>query len=179
VALKASVLLLSVVTKANMSRVFLSLGSNIEAEKNIRSSLIILKDLYPDMKVSCVYESEAVGFQGDNFLNLVVMFDTDLSVQGVHEQMNEIEELHGRLRGAESFMARTLDIDLLLYDDLILEDEGLHIPRREIEEYAFVLLPLTELAPDLAYPLTGETYSEMWERFDKGDQNLWAVDLDF
>lgn len=163
-----------------MAQVYLSLGSNIEAEKYIRSAINILKELYPDMKISCVYESEAVGFQGDNFLNLVVGFDTDLSVEGIHEQMNEIEEMHGRLRGSESFMARTLDIDLLLYDDLILEEEdGLHIPRREIEEYAFVLLPLTELAPDLAYPLTGETYSEMWERFDKGDQNLWAVDLEY
>jgi len=162
-----------------MARVFLSLGSNIEAEKNIRSALRILKDLYPDMQVSCVYESEAVGFQGDNFLNLVVAFDTELSVQGLHDELNELEELHGRLRGSESFMARTLDIDLLLYDDLILEEDSLHLPRREIEEYAFVLLPLTELAPDLEYPLTGETYSEMWERFDKGDQELWAVDFDF
>ncbi len=162
-----------------MAQVFLSLGSNIEAEQNIRSSLHMLKELYPDMRASCVYESEAVGFQGDNFLNLVVAFNTDLSVEGLHEEMNDLEELHGRLRGQESFMARTLDIDLLLYDDLILEEEGLQIPRREIEEYAFVLLPLTELAPDLAYPLTGETYSEMWERFEKGDQNLWAVDFDF
>ena len=168
----------NVEVKTNMAQVFLSLGSNIEAEMNIRSSLRILKDLYPDMMVSSVYESEAVGFQGDNFLNLVVAFNTELSVQGLHDELNELEELHGRLRGQESFMARTLDIDLLLYDDLILEEEGLHIPRREIEEYAFVLLPLTELAPDLAYPFTGETYSEMWERFDKGDQELWAVDFE-
>ena len=162
-----------------MARVYLSLGSNIEAEKNIRSALTVLKELYPDMQASCVYESEAVGFQGDNFLNLVVGLDTDLSVQGIHEQMSQIEEMHGRLRGAESFMARTLDIDLLLYDDLILDEDGLQIPRREIEDYAFVLLPLTELAADSVYPLTGETYSEMWERFDKGDQNLWAVDLEY
>jgi len=161
-----------------MARVYLSIGSNIEAEKYIRSCIAVLREVYPEMQVSCVYESEAVGFQGDNFLNLVVGFDTDLSVEGIHEQMNEIEEMHGRLRGSDSFMARTLDIDLLLYDDLILENDELHIPRREIEEYAFVLLPLTELAPDLAYPLTGETYSEMWERFDKGDQNLWPVDFE-
>ena len=161
-----------------MARVFLSLGSNIEAEDNIRSALNVLRELYPDMQASCVYESEAVGFQGDNFLNLVVAFDTETSVQGVHDQMNEIEEAHGRLRGSESFMARTLDIDLLLYDDLILEEDGLHIPRREIEEYAFVLLPLTELAPDMTYPLTGETFGEMWMRFEKGDQELWAVDFD-
>jgi len=161
-----------------MARVFLSLGSNIEAEDNIHSALNVLRELYPDMQASCVYESEAVGFQGDNFLNLVVAFETETSVQGVHEQMNEIEEVHGRLRGSESFMARTLDIDLLLYDDLILDEDGLHLPRREIEEYAFVLLPLTELAPDMAYPLTGETFSEMWQRFDKGDQELWAVDFD-
>jgi len=161
-----------------MARVFLSLGSNIDAHHNIRSALHVLGELYPDMRVSTVYESEAVGFQGDNFLNLVVGFDTEQSLQGLHDSLNEIEEIHGRLRGAEKFMARTLDIDLLLYGDLIHDEEGLHLPRREIEEYAFVLLPLTELAPDMAYPLTGETFSEMWERFDKGDQELWAIDLD-
>lgn len=160
-----------------MVRVFLGLGSNIEAEENIRSAVNILRELYPDLVTSAVYESEAVGFQGDNFLNMVVAFTAEESVEVVSEVMDEIEDAHGRRRNADRFMARTLDIDMLLYDDMI--DESMNLPRNEIETYAFVLLPLSELAPDMVHPVTGETFIEMWERFDKGDQELWAADLEF
>jgi len=160
-----------------MARVFLSLGSNIDAEENIRSAIETLRELYSDLVVSTVYESEAVGFQGDNFLNLVVAFTAEESVDVISELMDEIEDAHGRRRNLDRMMARTLDIDMLLYDDLV--DESMNIPRNEIETYAFVLLPLSELAPDMRHPVSGDTFIDMWERFDKGDQNLWAADLDF
>ncbi|MDT8405037.1 2-amino-4-hydroxy-6-hydroxymethyldihydropteridine diphosphokinase [Sulfuriflexus sp.] len=160
-----------------MARVFLGLGSNIDAEENIRSAIETLRELYSDLVVSTVYESEAVGFQGDNFLNLVVAFTAEESVDVISELMDEIEDAHGRRRNHDRMMARTLDIDMLLYDDLV--DESMNIPRNEIETYAFVLLPLSELAPDMRHPVSGDTFIDMWERFDKGDQNLWAADLDF
>lgn len=160
-----------------MARVFLGLGSNIEAEENLRSAINTLRELYPDLVTSAVYESEAVGFQGDNFLNMVVAFTADESAEVISELMDEIEDAHGRRRNLDRMMARTLDIDMLLYDDLI--DESMNIPRNEIDTYAFVLLPLSELAPDMVHPVNGETFIEMWERFDKGDQNLWATDIEF
>lgn len=160
-----------------MARVFLGLGSNIDAEENLRSAVNILRELYSDLVTSAVYESEAVGFQGDNFLNMVVAFTAEEDVEAISEVMDEIEDAHGRQRNADRFMARTLDIDMLLYDDLI--DEGMNLPRNEIDTYAFVLLPLSELAPDMVHPVNGETFIEMWERFDKGDQNLWATDIEF
>jgi len=160
-----------------MARVFLGLGSNIEAEENLRSAVNTLRELYSDLVTSAVYESEAVGFQGDNFLNMVVAFTAEESAEVISELMDEIEDAHGRRRNLDRMMARTLDIDMLLYDDLI--DESMNIPRNEIETYAFVLLPLSELAPDMVHPVNGETFIEMWERFDKGDQNLWATDIEF
>ena len=160
-----------------MARVFLGLGSNVEAEQHIGSAVNVLRELYPDLIASAVYESEAVGFQGDNFLNMVVAFTAEEGVERISELIHEIEDAHGRERNADRFMARTLDIDLLLYDDMI--DEEMNLPRNEIDTYAFVLLPLSELAPDMEHPVTGETFIEMWERFDKGDQNLWAADLVF
>lgn len=160
-----------------MARIFLGIGSNIEAEENIRSAINIFRDMYDDLMVSAVYESEAVGFQGDNFLNLVVAFTAYESVEVISELMDEIEDAHGRRRNVDVMMARTLDIDLLLYDDMINED--MNIPRNEIDTYAFVLLPLSELAPDMRHPVTGDTFIDMWERFDKGDQNLWPADIDF
>lgn len=162
-----------------MARVYLSLGSNIEAEQHIRSALRILRERYPEMVVSTVFESEAVGFEGDNFLNLVVGFDTQEDVYELDEVMTEMEDAHGRMRGmGEKFAARTLDIDLLMYDDLVLDGDGLQLPRYEIDKYAFVLLPLSEIAPDLVHPVIGLTMEEMWQMFDKTGQGLWAVDFD-
>jgi len=162
-----------------MARVYLSLGSNIEAEQHIRSAINVLHERYNDMIVSTIFESEAVGFEGDNFLNLVVGFDTLEDVHELDEAMSEIENAHGRLRGmGEKFAARTLDIDLLMYDDLVLEGEDLQLPRYEIDKYAFVLLPLSEIAPELIHPVIGLSMEEMWQMFDKTGQGLWAVDFE-
>ena len=95
-----------------MARVFLGLGSNIEAEENLRSAVNTLRELYSDLVTSAVYESEAVGFQGDNFLNMVVAFTAEESAEVISELMDEIEDAHGRRRNLDRMMARTLDIDM-------------------------------------------------------------------
>ena len=161
-----------------MARVYLSLGSNIDAASNLRAGMRDLRDKYRHLQVSTVYESEAVGFEGDNFINFVVGLDTDEDVHTTQASMSSIEEAHGRVRGAEKFSSRTLDIDILLYDDLVINEKGLSLPRDEIEKYAFVLQPLAELAPDLKHPISGKTYQEIWSEFDKAKANQWSVELD-
>ena len=161
-----------------MAHVYLSLGSNIDAENNLRAGMRDLRDKYGDLQVSTVYESEAVGFEGDNFLNFVVGLETDDDVHTTQANMSAIEEAHGRVRGAEKFSSRTLDIDILLYDDLIIHENGLHLPRDEIEKYAFVLQPLAELAPDLKHPVSGKTCKKLWEEFDKSRAKQWAIKID-
>lgn len=162
-----------------MSRVYLSLGSNIDAEHNLRAGMQDLRAHYGALQVSTVYESEAVGFDGDNFLNFVVGLDTDEDVHTLQANMNAIEQAHGRVRGAEKFSSRTLDIDILLYDDLVINEDGLHLPRDEIEKYAFVLQPLAELAPALRHPVSGKTYGELWQAFDKNQARQQPVAVDF
>ncbi len=171
-------LLNAVINRTDMARVYLSLGSNIDAENNLRAGVHDLRNQYGSLQISTVYESEAVGFEGDNFLNFVVGLDTDDDVHTTQAHMNAIEEAHGRIRGAEKFSSRTLDIDILLYDDLIINENGLKLPRDEIEKYAFVLQPLAELAPDLKHPVSAMTYQELWDAFDKSKANQWAVELD-
>lgn len=161
-----------------MARVYLSLGSNIDAENNLRAGVRDLRNKYGTLQISTVYESTAVGFEGDNFLNFVVGLDSNDDVQTTQTNMSAIEEAHGRIRGAEKFSSRTLDIDILLYDDLIINEAGLNLPRDEIEKYAFVLQPLAELAPGLTHPVSGKTYIELWEAFDKSKAKQWAVELD-
>ena len=150
-----------------MSKGYISIGSNIDKDKHIAASLRALEQLFGKLTVSSIYESEPVGFTGDAFYNLVVGFDSELGVKEVAKQLRQIELDNGRSRDSQKFSARTLDLDLLLYDDLIINDGRLQIPRDEIERYAFVLEPLAEVAPSLRHPVSGQSYAELWEKFDK------------
>ncbi len=150
-----------------MVDVFVSIGSNIDRERNVASALSMLEERFGPLKVSSVFESEAVGFEGDPFFNLVVGFSTALSVQGVVSRLAAMEERHGRTRNSKKFSARTLDLDLLLYGDEVQRVGKLELPREEITRYAFMLEPLAELAPDRRHPVLQQTYAELWADYDK------------
>lgn len=150
-----------------MTKGYISIGSNIDKEIHIPASLRALESCFGDLSISSIYESEAVGFTGNTFYNLIVGFDSDLDVKTVAKQLRQIELDHGRSRNSEKFSPRTLDLDLILYGDLIVNDGRLQIPRDEIERYAFVLEPLAEIAPDLKHPVSHISYADLWEKFDK------------
>jgi 2-amino-4-hydroxy-6-hydroxymethyldihydropteridine diphosphokinase len=150
-----------------MPRGYISIGSNIDRDKNIPASLQVLEQCFGELTVSSIYETEPVGFSGDAFYNLVVGFDSDLDAKEVARQLRQIELDHGRARNCQKFTARTLDLDLILYGDLVCYDEQLQIPRDEIERYAFVLEPLAEIAPTLKHPVNHISYAELWDKFDK------------
>ena len=150
-----------------MPKGYISIGSNIDKDKNILASLHALEHHFGKLTFSSIYESEPVGFTGDTFYNLIVGFNSELGVKEVAKQLRQIELDNGRTRDSQKFSARTLDLDLILYDDLILNDGRLQIPRDEIERYAFVLEPLAEIAPDLKHPINHLSYAELWEKFDK------------
>ncbi|WP_394199981.1 2-amino-4-hydroxy-6-hydroxymethyldihydropteridine diphosphokinase [Shewanella waksmanii] len=157
-----------------MATIYISIGSNIEPEKYVKAALSELTYHLGAIKCSSVYESEAVGFEGSNFLNMVVGAETDLSIAQVVSLFKEIEQLHGRQRGAKKFSPRTIDLDLLLYDDQVTETP-IVLPRGEIVYNAFVLWPLAELAPTEVHPVTQKSYQQMWTDFDKSSQHLWPV----
>ncbi len=158
-----------------MVRVYVSLGSNIDRERNLRGGLADLRTAYGALELSPVYESAAVGFTGEPFLNLVAAFDTDQSIEAVDAELSRIEERHGRVRGDERFAPRTLDIDLLLFGDCVLQQPGLTVPRDEILEYAFVLKPLADLAGAQRHPVSGLTFAELWGAFNDSAQSLTRV----
>lgn len=153
-----------------MPKAFVSIGSNLERERHILKALAGLEASFGRLSVSSVYESEAEGFEGPPFYNLVVGFDTDLPLAKVLEKLKEIECRHGRGPQSRKFASRTLDLDLILYSDLVLDDpkSGRRLlPREDILRYAFVLEPLAEIAPDLRHPALGETYRALWQAFDR------------
>lgn len=162
-----------------MAKIYISLGSNIDREANTRAGVRALRKHYGELELSSVYESEAVGFEGDAFYNMVIACDTDEDVHEVVRQLRAIEDANGRDREGPKFSSRTLDLDLLLYDDLVLDVNGLKLPREEILHNAFVLWPLAEIAPALIHPLVHRSYNELWTAFDRAGASLHPVEFDF
>ena len=144
-----------------MTKAYISIGSNVSPESNIRSALSLLGHRFGALEVSPVYQSAAQGFEGPDFLNLAVGIDTDLIPEALQAVLLDIETRLGRTREGPKFSDRTLDLDLLVYGNEIVSDESLEIPRPEIEEYAHVLVPLTDLAAHEKHPLSGRSYLEM------------------
>lgn len=161
-----------------MARVYISIGSNIEREKHVRSALDTLYEWFGDLRLSPVYESEAVGFVGESFLNLVVGVDTGLSVGELSVRFKQLEADNGRRRGIDvpKFSGRTLDLDILTYDDQVGQVDGVELPRGEILRNAFVLKPLANIAPEECHPVCGKTYLQLWQSYDR-DQKLWPIDF--
>ena len=162
-----------------MATIYISLGSNINREENTRAGVIALKQAFGALTLSSVYESDAVGFAGDAFYNMVIACDVETAVHETNQILRAIEDANGRDRSGPKFSSRTLDLDLLLYDGLILDEGGLKLPRAEILKNAFVLWPLAEIAPDLKHPETGSCYAELWAAFDKRKENLGPIAFSF
>lgn len=146
---------------------FISIGSNINREHNISSALKALHSQFGQLQHSSIYESVSVGFAGDAFYNLVSAFHSPQEAVNIALQLKSIESDHGRVRSKEKFSSRTLDLDLLLYDQQIIETENLKIPHHDILNYAFVLEPLAEIAPTQHHPIKKISYAQLWQDFDK------------
>lgn len=139
----------------------------------------MLRERYPQLQCSSVYESEAVGFAGDNFLNLAACVQSDDSIASINAFLKNIENDLGRDRSQAKFSARPMDIDILTYGELLGEQQGINLPREEIEKHAFVLQPLAELLPDQMHLLSNKSFAAMWAEFDKESQKLWVIDFDW
>jgi 2-amino-4-hydroxy-6-hydroxymethyldihydropteridine diphosphokinase len=160
-----------------MTAIYLSLGSNIHRHKYITAALDALADLFGNLRISSVYESKSVGFNGSNFFNLVVGAETELTLADLSEKLKKIEDENGRLRSGPKFSPRTLDIDILTYGNFVGVDAGVELPRAEITKNAFVLLPLAEIASAVCHPQLQRTYAELWAAYDKSSQVLWTIDF--
>ncbi|MCK4951504.1 MAG: 2-amino-4-hydroxy-6-hydroxymethyldihydropteridine diphosphokinase [Gammaproteobacteria bacterium] len=160
-----------------MARVYVSIGSNVDREHNVVSCLEYLKKAYGELMVSTIYESKSVGFDGNNFYNLVAGFDTDDDVYIVADTLHDIENRHGRDRNSKRFAPRTLDIDLLLYDDLVLHGDGIEIPRDDLVQYVFVLKPLVEIDPDYMHPVLHRTVAEILNESELELADIWPITL--
>ena len=160
------------------ARVFVGLGSNLDREIRVQQAVSALRDRVGEIELSPVYDTEAVGFEGSNFLNLVAAFDTGHGVDEVVDIFHAIEDNLGRDRNLPRFASRPIDLDILLYDDVIMDQPGIRIPRPEILENAFVLKPLQDLAPDTLHPELGESFASLWQRMASTAPRLDLFEID-
>lgn len=161
----------------NAHTAYLSLGSNIEPEANIRSAMRALQADFEDVVFSPVYRCPAFGFEGDDFINLAARIRTGLEPLKLRDCLAELEDRHHRDRNVPRWSSRTLDVDILLYDDLYLMSPVLEIPRKEILTAAFTLKPLADIAPDQVHPTVGKSIRMLWEEFPGPKNELQHIEL--
>ena len=144
----------------SLTQVYLGLGSNVEREKHLLAGLDALTGFLRDMCCSAVFESQPVGIKSGPFFNLVVAAKTDLPLIELSRRLKLIEADSGRY--AQDRKGLPLDIDVLFYGDLVGSFDGLTLPRAEILKNAFVLWPLSLIAPDKVHPSVGKTLAQLW-----------------
>jgi 2-amino-4-hydroxy-6-hydroxymethyldihydropteridine diphosphokinase len=160
-----------------MARVYLSLGSNQEPHRYLRAALEELREHFGGLDVSPAYRSASVGFDGADFINLAVGMNTDLSPDALNAWLHALEDRHGRRRDVPRYADRTLDVDIVLYDDLVTQGAGhLDIPRKELK-HAFVLKPVADIAPQLRHPVSGRSMAELWAAFPAESEPLFVESL--
>ena len=162
-----------------MPEVYVGVGSNLNAEENIHKAINLLTEQFGQLKVSPAYLSGAIGFEGDDFINLVIAFQSNETTAEIRHRLTQIEIDCGRTRETQRYGPRTLDLDLLLYGDRSLTCNGVEIPRPEILKYAFVLRPLSDIAAEHKHPRTGESFGSLWRRFADPSQSIQRLEIEF
>ena len=140
----------------------LSLGSNEQPEANLQAAIAELRARFGRVLLSPVYRTPAVGFEGPDFLNSAAAIVSDLSPQALNDWLHALEDRHGRRRDVPRFSSRTLDVDIVYFDDRVMRGEGnLQLPRPELK-HAFVVKPLADIAPEFVDPVQGRTLAALW-----------------
>ena len=160
-----------------MTRVYVAAGSNVQPATNLVRALNKLQHYFPDLVTSTAYRNEAVGFEGQDFINLVCSFETDQGVRPVIALLHEAEAACGRERNAPRWAPRSMDLDILLFGDMVCDEPGLVLPRPDLVRRAYMLGPMAELAPQQVHPLSGRTMRDLWDEFDQRAHPMQAVDI--
>jgi len=158
-----------------MPRVFVAAGSNIEPERHLQIAADELRREFPNARFSPGYRNRAAGFEGADFINWVAEISTELPVHELLARLHRIEELCGRPRNAPRWAPRSMDLDVLLYGDLVCDEPQLKLPRPDLLKRAYMLGPLADLAPEVVHPTAKATIGELWRQFDQAAHPLTRI----
>ena len=159
-------------------RAYVSGGSNLDAERNLVIAARALRARHPGTRFSRCYRNAAIGFEGPDFINFVAEVPVAGTPALLKGELECIETQCGRTRDAPKWAPRAMDLDILLFGDVVQDVPGLKLPRPDLVRWAFMLGPLAELAPDLVHPLQQRRIGELWDEFDQGAHPLVAELLD-
>ena len=151
-----------------MAKIHINIGSNQDREVNIVGAIDFLKLNFSDIKISDIFESPSAEFDGDDFYNVGVNATTQLCIEDVNAVLKSIEKTFGRDRSQPKFSSRIIDLDLVIYDDIIAPEQNL--PRDDIMIYSFVLAPLAQLSGNDIHPIERKTYQQLWQAFQTKNQ---------
>ncbi len=155
---------------------FLGIGSNVQPQRHVAIAIERIRQAFDNAEFSPIYQSRAVGFDGNDFINLVARVETGLSPLALRDWLRALEDEYGRERDVPKFSDRVLDVDILLYGDHVSQEEKLELPRPELFHFAHVLRPLAELAPELVCPGDGRTLRQIREQAQLDESSLIALD---
>jgi len=157
--------------------VFVAAGSNIDPERNLARACAEIAAFWPDVLFSRAYRNAAVGFDGPDFINLVLGFSTDQPLDLVLRRLQEIEMLCGRPRNAPKWASRAMDLDVLLYGDRVEKTPVYTLPRPDLLRRPYMLGPLAEIAADVMHPTANKSIGELWREFDRDGHAMVPVTL--
>lgn len=160
-----------------MPEVYVAAGSNVNPLDNLRRALDELEQRFGALRISGAYRNRPVGFEGADFVNLVLGFASDRSLESIVTELHTVEALCGRPRQAPKWGPRAMDLDVLLYGDAVGELAGCVLPRPDLVRRAYMLGPLAEIAPALRHPVLGRTMAELWREFPRNHHPLTRIEL--
>ena len=160
-----------------MPEVFVAAGSNVDPSTHLRQALQVLEQIYAPLKISPAYRNKAVGFDGEDFINLVVGFSTNDSLREVRRNLQQVEKLCGRPAESPKWAPRTMDLDILLYDQLVNDEPGLVLPRPDLIRRAYMLKPMVDVAPEVMHPTLHKSMRDLWDAFDRNGHEMHVVPL--
>ncbi|MGA0102644.1 MAG: 2-amino-4-hydroxy-6-hydroxymethyldihydropteridine diphosphokinase [Steroidobacteraceae bacterium] len=160
-----------------MPEVYVAAGSNVRPREHLRRALRMLRETWPALRVSTAYQNPAVGFEGEDFINLVVGFETSWPLPQILARLHAIEVACDRPRDAPKWAPRSMDLDVLTCGELVGEFPGAVLPRPDLLRKPYMLGPMAELAPELPHPTEGRSMRELWEAMG-GDNTLRPVSLE-
>ena len=160
-----------------MKDVYVAAGSNVEPEKNLARACQEIASTWPGVRFSHAYRNRSVGFEGPDFINMVLGFRTDDSIESVLARLRDIEILCGRPRNAPKWASRTIDLDVLLFGDRVEKTADYTLPRPDLLRRPYMLGPMAEIAPGVKHPIAGITIGELWQEFDRDAHSMRPVNI--
>lgn len=161
-----------------MTPVYVAAGSNVEPEANLARACREIALTWPDAIFSHAYRNKAVGFDGPDFINMVLGFHSGDSIGQVLVRLRDVEVLCGRARNSPKWASRAMDLDVLLFGERVEKTDDYTLPRPDLLKRPYMLGPLAEIAPSVVHPTAHKTIAQLWQEFDRDSHTMIPVDID-